>query len=250
MQQATGMEGPRMHKRSWSNIGVIGAGLLALAACGDAAEQAAPAPTAAEAGGELLPEIPVMGPERRILAFGDSLFAGYGLDPAQSYPARLEAALRAKGVNAKIANAGVSGDTSAAGLQRLAFTLDAQEMKPDLFILELGGNDLLRGLSPDETKANLGQMLDELKKRGIPVLLMGMRAPPNYGPQYQARFDALYAALARQHGAALIPFWLEDIYREPELFQADKIHPTAEGIERLVESTLPEVERALPPPAA
>ncbi|MCZ8136103.1 MAG: arylesterase [Porphyrobacter sp.] len=239
-----------MHKRSWSNIVVMGAGLLALAACSDAADEGTSAPAGAEASGEVLPEIPVMGPERRILAFGDSLFAGYGLDPAQSYPARLEAALRAKGVNAKIANAGVSGDTSAAGLQRLAFTLDAQDKKPDLFILELGGNDLLRGLSPEETKANLGQMLDELKKRGIPVLLMGMRAPPNYGPEYQAQFDALYAELAKEHGASLIPFWLEDIYREPELFQADKIHPTAEGIERLVASTLGEVEGALPPPPA
>lgn len=239
-----------MHKRSWSNIVVIGAGLLALAACSDAADEGTSAPAAAEAAGEVLPEIPVMGPERRILAFGDSLFAGYGLDPAQSYPARLEAALRAKGVNAKIANAGVSGDTSAAGLQRLAFTLDAQDKKPDLFILELGGNDLLRGLSPEETRANLGQMLDELKKRGIPVLLMGMRAPPNYGPDYQAKFDALYAELAKEHGAGLIPFWLEDIYREPELFQSDKIHPTAEGIERLVASTLSEVEGALPPPPA
>jgi acyl-CoA thioesterase-1 len=244
------MEGSRMHKRSWSNIVVMGAGLLALAACSDAADEGTSAPAGAEASGEVLPEIPVMGPERRILAFGDSLFAGYGLDPAQSYPARLEAALRAKGVNAKIANAGVSGDTSAAGLQRLAFTLDAQDKKPDLFILELGGNDLLRGLSPEETKANLGQMLDELKKRGIPVLLMGMRAPPNYGPEYQAQFDALYAELAKEHGASLIPFWLEDIYREPELFQADKIHPTAEGIERLVASTLGEVEGALPPPPA
>ncbi len=241
-----------MHKRSWSNIVTIGAGLLALAACNDAADEAtsAPAPAASEAGGEVLPEIPVMGPERRIVAFGDSLFAGYGLDPAQSYPARLEAALRAKGVNAKIANAGVSGDTSAAGLQRLAFTLDAQDKKPDLFILELGGNDLLRGLSPEETKANLGQMLEELKQRGIPVLLMGMRAPPNYGPEYQKQFDALYRDLAKQHGAALIPFWLEDIYREPELFQSDKIHPTAEGIERLVASTLADIEGALPPPPA
>jgi acyl-CoA thioesterase-1 len=238
-----------MHKRSWSNIVVMGAGVLALAACSGAADEAAPAPAGASAEAEL-PAIPVMGPERRILAFGDSLFAGYGLDPAQSYPARLEAALRAKGVNATIANAGVSGDTTAAGLQRLAFTLDAQAAKPDLFILELGGNDLLRGLSPEQTSANLGAMLAELKKRGIPVLLMGMRAPPNYGPEYQAQFDALYRDLAKEHGAALIPFWLEDIYREPELFQADKIHPTAEGIERLVAATLDEVEGALPPPPA
>lgn len=238
-----------MHKRGWSNIVAIGAGLLALAACSGEADDAARAPEAAASAGADLPAIPVMGPEQRILAFGDSLFAGYGLKEGESYPARLEAALRAKGVNAVMTNAGISGDTSAAGLQRLAFTLDAQEAKPDLFILELGGNDLLRGLSPDETKANISQMLEELKARDIPVLLMGMRAPPNYGPEYQAQFDALYRDLAKQHGAQLIPFWLEDIYREPDLFQNDKIHPTAQGIERLVASTLGEVEGALPPAA-
>ena len=238
-----------MHKRGWSNFGVMGASLLALAACSDAADEAATAPATAQAESEALPEIPVMGPERRILAFGDSLFAGYGLKEGESYPARLEAALRAKGVNAAITNAGVSGDTSAAGLQRLAFTLDAQKAKPDLFILELGGNDLLRGIAPEQTKTNISAMLEELEKRGIPVLLMGMRAPPNYGPEYQAEFDALYRDLAKQSGAALIPFWLEDIYREPALFQNDKIHPTAEGIERLVAATLGEVEAALPPPA-
>jgi acyl-CoA thioesterase I len=238
-----------MHKRGWSIIVTIGAAALALAACSGEADEAARAPEAAASADPALPAIPVMGPERRILAFGDSLFAGYGLKDGESYPARLEAALRAKGVNAVMTNAGVSGDTSAAGLQRLAFTLDAQQAKPDLFILELGGNDLLRGIAPDQTKANIGQMLEELKGRGIPVLIMGMRSPPNYGPEYQAQFDALYRDLAKQHGAALIPFWLEDIYREPDLFQADNIHPTAEGIERLVAATLGEVEGALPPPA-
>lgn len=242
-----------MHKRGWSINVTIGAGLLALAlalgACSGDADEAARAPEVADAAEAELPAIPVMGPERRILAFGDSLFAGYGLKDGESYPARLEAALRTKGVNAAITNAGVSGDTSAAGLQRLAFTLDAQQAKPDLFILELGGNDLLRGISPEQTKANIGAMLAALNKRGIPVLLMGMRAPPNYGPDYQAEFDALYRDLAKQHGAALIPFWLADIYREPDLFQNDNIHPTAEGIERLVAATLREVEGALPPSA-
>ena len=235
-----------MHGRSWSKMMVAGAAVLALAGCGGATDEAATAPageTAAEAG---LPEIPVMGPERRILAFGDSLFAGYGLDAGQSYPARLEAGLRARGVNARIVNAGVSGDTTAAGLQRLAFTLDAQETAPDLFILELGGNDLLRGLSPEETRANLAKMLAVLQERKVPVLLMGMRSPPNYGPEYQTRFDAMYRDLAKEYGAALIPFWLEDIYREPDLFQSDRIHPTAEGIERLVAATAGEVEKALP----
>lgn len=234
-----------MHKRTWSNIVVAGAASLAFAACGQGAEEAeAPG---AEADRAALPAVPVMGAERRIIAFGDSLFAGYGLDPRDSYPSKLEAALRAKGVNAKVVSAAVSGDTTAAGLQRLQFTLDSQQAAPELFILELGGNDLLRGLSPAETRANLAQMLAVLRDAKVPVLLMGMRAPPNYGPEYQAQFDAMYRDLAREYGAALIPFWLEDIYREPELFQSDRIHPTAEGIERLVASTIAEVEGALPP---
>lgn len=237
-----------MHKRGWSIIGVAGAALLALAACSDTADDAGPAPEVAEDGQPALPAIPVMGPERKIIAFGDSLFAGYGLDPRDSYPEKLENALRAKGLNADVINAGVSGDTTAAGLNRLEFTLAAQDSAPALFILELGGNDLLRGLSPEETKANLAKMLTVLQAQKVPVLLMGMRAPPNYGPEFQAEFDAIYRDLAKQYGAALIPFWLEDIYREPALFQADKIHPTADGIERLVASTLPEVEGALPAP--
>jgi acyl-CoA thioesterase-1 len=237
-----------MHKRICSDFSLAAGLALALAGCGNEAE--APALTPARDAAPQAEEstIPVMGPERRILAFGNSLFAGYGLQPEESYPARLEAALRARGVNARVINAGVSGDTTAAGLQRLAFTLDAQQTRPDLFILELGGNDLLRGLSPDETRANLAKILTELKRRGIPVLVMGMRAPPNYGLDYQTRFDAIYRELAREYGAALIPFWLEAIYREPELFQADRIHPTAQGIERLVAATIDAVERALPPP--
>ena len=219
---------------------------LMLAACGSEA----PADTVAEAGSDTnaaeVATVPVMGPERTILAFGDSLFAGYGVGKENSYPAKLAAALRVRGVNAKVANAGISGDTSAAGLQRLKFTLDAQEEKPDLFILELGGNDLLRGISPDQTRSNLAAMLDELKAREIPVLVMGMRAPPNYGPEFQAQFDALYADLAREYGAALIPFWLEAIYQDPSLFQDDRIHPTEAGLEELVAATVDRVEAARP----
>ena len=239
-----------MHKRYGTNIGVVGAALLALSACGDAADEPANAPgtQVAEDGKPALPAIPVMGPERKIIAFGDSLFAGYGLDPRDAYPEKLESALRAKGINADVINAGVSGDTTAAGLNRLEFTLVAQkDAPPALLILELGGNDLLRGLSPEETKANLGKMLAILRKAKVPVLLMGMRSPPNYGPEYQGQFDAIYADLAKEYGAALIPFWLEDIYRDPALFQSDRIHPTADGAERLVGSTLAKVEGALPP---
>jgi acyl-CoA thioesterase I len=190
---------------------------------------------------------PVAGPERRILAFGNSLFAGYGVGLENSYPAQLERALREDGINARIVNAGVSGDTTAAGRQRLAFTLDAQQDQPHLLLLELGANDMLRGLDPGQTRANLAAMLDELAKRRIPVLLMGMRAPPNYGPEYQREFDAIYAELGERPGVTLVSFWLETIYRRPELFQSDRLHPTTEGLGVLVDATKAEVAGALPP---
>ena len=122
-------------------------------------------------------------------------------------------------------NAGVSGDTTQAGRARLSFTLDAQEEVPDLVILELGGNDLLRGLPVAETRANLAAMLAELRERNIPVLLMGMRAPPNLGADYVAQFDAVYPELAREYGAQLVPFFLQSIYDQPQLIQQDRIHP-------------------------
>jgi acyl-CoA thioesterase-1 len=215
---------------------------LLLAAC----SSAAPVPQPAESEPAAL-EKPVMGPERRILAFGDSLFAGYNVAREDSYPAKLEASLRARGINARVTNAGVSGDTTAAGLQRFTFTLDAQERPPELVVLELGGNDLLRGLSPEQTRANLSAMLDELKRRKIPVILMGMRAPPNLGADYVAEFDSLYPELAREYDVALVPFFLEAIYDKPEYIQPDRIHPTERGIEELVASTADDVAEALPP---
>lgn len=189
----------------------------------------------------------VTGPERRILAFGDSLFAGYGVGLEHSYPAKLEAAMRAQGINVRVTNAAVSGETSAAGAQRLPFALDGQKVKPDLVLLELGGNDMLRRLSPEQTRASFVEMLGELRQREIPVLVMGMRAPPNYGPEYQQAFDRLYPELAKQYGATLVPFWLESIYQDPSLFQDDRIHPTTQGLDRLVAETMDEVEAALPP---
>lgn len=218
------------------------AGALALAACGG--EAAVEPEDGSIAEGEMA--IPVMGEEVRIIAFGDSLFAGYQLAEEEGYPERLEAALRARGINAVVVDAGVSGDTSAAGRDRLSFILGGQPEKPDLFILELGGNDLLRGISVEETRANFEAMLTELRAREIPVLLMGMRAPANYGPEYQARFDEMYGELARDYNTALIPFWLEEIYQDQSLFLSDRIHPNAEGIEALVASTIDEVEAAIP----
>lgn len=224
---------------------------LALASCGasESAEGSPDRATSEPASGAFEDgeqAIPIMGEEVRILAFGDSLFAGYNLPEADGYPEKLEAALRAKGVNARVADAGFSGDTSAAGLDRLAFVLDGQAEKPDLFILELGGNDLLRGISPEQTRANFDAMLTTLAQREIPVLIMGMRSPPNYGPEYQAQFDAIYGDMAQKFDTDLIAFWLEDIYEKPQLFQSDRIHPTAEGIEALVTSTIDDVVAALP----
>jgi len=223
---------------------------LTVAACGQADPQ--PSAQSSEAVGQSAApaaDRAIAGPERRILAFGDSLFAGYGVGIENSYPAQLQTALRKDGINARIVNAGVSGDTTAAARQRLAFTLDAQKVPPELVLLELGGNDMLRALSPAETRANFAAMLDELAKRKIPVLLMGMRAPPNYGADYQRAFDAIYADLGKREGVTLVPFWLETVYQRPELFQADRLHPTVEGLGVLVGATKEAVKGALPPAA-
>ena len=230
-------------------IGVWSIGLalaLALAGCGgDAPREEAEVP-AIQASADMPDTVAVTGPERRILAFGNSLFAGYNVAEAESYPARLEAALRARGIDARVTNAGVSGDTSAAGRQRIAFVLDNEAVAPDLAIVELGGNDLLRGIAPAETRANLAAILDILRERDIPVLLMGMRAPPNLGAQFVDEFDAIYPALAQEYGVELVPFFLEAVYTRPDLIQQDRIHPTAQGIEALAAATADEVAEALP----
>jgi acyl-CoA thioesterase-1 len=218
---------------------------LLLAACGSGA------PPAGEPQAEPAPieeELPVVGAERRILAFGDSLFAGYQLAADEGYPERLEMALRGQGINARVIDAGVSGDTSAAARQRIAFVLDNMDQPPHLALVELGGNDLLRGITPDQTQANLTAILDELKQRDIPILLMGMRAPPNMGAEYQRDFDAMYPGLARQFDAGLVPFFLEAVYDKPDLNQDDRIHPTAEGIEAIVAATIGTVAAAIPEP--
>ncbi|GMM92769.1 arylesterase [Qipengyuania sp. MTN3-11] len=222
------------------------AALLLLGACTQESEPRDPVKTSVEAPSAPEAMATIDGPERVILAFGDSLFAGYGLGEAEAYPERLQVALRGEGVNVRVIDAGVSGDTSAAGAQRLGFVLDGLDAKPDLVLLELGGNDLLRGIEPAQTRANFEAMLEELRSRDIPVLIMGMRAPPNYGPEYQQAFDGLYRELATEYDTQLVPFWLEAIYRDPSLFQSDRIHPTAAGIDRLVEDTRDEVQAALP----
>ena len=216
---------------------------LALAACDKAPP---PPPPPSESALDAPPAIPVMGPERHVLAFGDSLLAGYGLEDGESYPDRLEQALRARGVNARIANAGVSGDTTAAGLQRLEFTLKSQATKPDLVIVSLGGNDMLRSLPPAETRANFEAILKRLKGDGIPVVVLGMLAAPNLGRDYAAQFNPIYPQLAQKYGAVLVPFFLQPVIDKPDLLQGDHVHPTAIGIDAIVAATVDDVADALP----
>ncbi|PNU02397.1 arylesterase [Novosphingobium guangzhouense] len=225
------------------SLALLAASTLALAACDKAAP---PPPQQSEAAADAPPQIPVMGPERPILAFGDSLLAGYGLEDGESYPDRLEQALRARGVNARIANAGVSGDTTAAGLQRLDFTLKNQPVKPELAIISLGGNDMLRSLPPAETRANLEKMLQRLQQEKIRVVLLGMLAAPNLGKDYAANFNPIYPQLAEKYGAVLVPFFLQPVIDKPDLMQGDHVHPTAIGIDAIVAATVDDVEDALP----
>jgi len=227
--------------------GLVAVLAMALAACGSEPEAQAPLENRLETVAHTdLPERPASGPERRILAFGDSLFAGYQVGERESYPAQLEATLRGMGINARVTNAGVSGDTSAAGRQRLGFVLDGMAGPPELVIVELGGNDLLRAIPPGQTRENLAAILAELQERRIPVLLMGMRAPPNLGEAFVREFDGLYPALAERFDTALVPFFLEPVYDKPALILPDRIHPTAEGIEALVVATADDVAGALP----
>lgn len=185
-------------------------------------------------------------PERPLLlAFGDSLTAGYGLDQGLGFAPQLQAMLRRHGIAAKVVDGGVSGDTTEAGKARLGWTLDGMERKPDLVILELGANDMLRGLDPKLTEANLDAMLTELKRRQIPVLLAGMRAAPNLDPAYIARFEAIYSPLAKKHGVALYPFFLDGVAGQQGRVQADGMHPTFEGVKAIVAAITPDVKRGL-----
>jgi acyl-CoA thioesterase-1 len=187
------------------------------------------------------------GPERLVLAFGDSLYAGYGLDRGQSLPDAVQARLRRDGINATIVNAGVSGDTTAAGRQRLAFVLDNLPRKPDVVLLGLGGNDVLRQLPAAETRANMTAMLDELHKRGLPVVLTGMKAPPNLGADYVTAFDRIWPDLAKRDQAGLYPFVLDGVIGDPKLMQADRVHPNRAGVARIADRLTPLVAAELKP---
>ena len=180
--------------------------------------------------------------EKVIVAFGDSLTAGLGLPEKDSFPAQLELALRARGQEVKVINAGVSGDTAAAGLARLDWVMpdDASAV-----IVELGANDALQGLDPAATKATLEKIVTQVQARGLPILLAGMEAPRNLGKDYVDRFRAIYADLATRYNVVFYPFFLDGVVLDDKYMQGDGLHPNAAGVARIVDLILPKVEELL-----
>ncbi|PAL22637.1 arylesterase [Sphingopyxis sp. GW247-27LB] len=233
-----------MKTAGWRSVWIYGCAIALcqpLAACGSG-EAPPPAPK-----GEVKADAPALPDDAPlIIAFGDSLYAGYQLGPKEGLAPQLQAQLLADGVRARVQNAGVSGDTTAAGRQRLSFVLDHAKAKPALVLLGLGGNDMLRGIGPDQTRANLDAMLAELRKRDIPVLLTGMVAAPNLGADYAKAFDPIYPELAAKYDASLYPFILDNVVGKPELMLGDHIHPNAKGVKMIVGGLAPLVEGALP----
>lgn len=177
-----------------------------------------------------------------VLAFGDSLTAGFGLPPEQAFPARLEARLRTDGVAARVMSAGVSGDTTAGGLARLDWALAD---RPDLVIVELGANDGLRGVDPKAVRANLNAIITKIRASGAKVLLAGMKALANWGEDYERDFERIYPELARKHDVTLYPFFLDGVAMDPKLNQADGLHPNERGVAVVVDHIAPIVEQLL-----
>lgn len=181
-----------------------------------------------------------------IVAFGDSLTAGFGVPVEESYPAQLQRRLDQAGYRYEVINAGVSGDTTAGGVRRIDWILKS---RPRIVIVELGANDGLRGLNLEDTSANLEQMLRRFQEAGVAVVLAGMQLPPNYGAEYTGRFTALYGNLAKKYRATYLPFFLEGVAAHPSLNQADGIHPTGEGYRLVVDHLMRALEPLLGQPA-
>jgi acyl-CoA thioesterase I len=188
---------------------------------------------------------PAAAKDVHILAFGDSLTAGYGLPSGQGFAPQLEDALRRNGVRAFVTNAGVSGNTAAQGRARLKWTLDGLKQKPDLAIVALGANDMLRGLPPARTREDLDAILAEFKRRGIRVLIAGMLAPPNLGSRYVSDFNSIFPDLARKYGATLYPFFLNGVAGNLAFNLPDRVHPNFQGVKRMVSGIAPTVLNAL-----
>ncbi|MGB3723258.1 MAG: arylesterase [Pacificimonas sp.] len=188
---------------------------------------------------------PSLAQTKTVLAFGDSLMAGYGLDPGEGFVPQLEKELRGKGIDAKVLPAGVSGDTSAGGRQRIKWTLDNLETTPDLVIVELGANDMLRGLDPKQTLRNLNAIIEEIKGRDIDVLIAGMLATPNVGEKNFRYFNRIYPFLARRHDVPLYPFFLRGVALRKQYLLPDFLHPNEKGIEIIVDGITPSIIAAL-----
>jgi acyl-CoA thioesterase-1 len=178
----------------------------------------------------------------RIVVLGDSLVAGFGIRASEAFPAQLERALKARGHAVEVANAGVSGDTTAGGLERVAW---AVPKGTDAVILELGANDALRGLDPAQAEANLDKIVTHVKAAGAEVLLAGMLAPKNWGEKYTQAFDAIYPALAGKHGTLIYPFFLEGVVGDARLNLGDGLHPNPKGVAEIVRRILPAVEQLI-----
>jgi acyl-CoA thioesterase I len=181
-------------------------------------------------------------PAARILAFGDSLTAGFGLSPEQAFPARLQASLAALGIAVQVLNGGISGDTTADGVARLDWALADH---PDIVLVELGANDALRGIDPKLSYANLDKILARLKASGVRAMLLGMASPANWGREYQQDFAAIYPALAAKYQVPLYPFFLDGVALDPSLNQPDGLHPNARGADIIAEKVAPYVARLL-----
>ena len=182
----------------------------------------------------------------KIVAFGDSLMASYQIEPSLGFPAQLKKALAAKDVDVEMTDAAVSGDTTSGGLGRLDWSV------PDgtqIVILELGANDMLRGLPPEQAEANLNAMIGKLKARNIRVILAGMRAAPNMGKAYENAFNGMFPRLARKHRLPLIPFFLKGVAGVPELQLEDRMHPNPKGVKKMVENAMPVILRAVTEPS-
>ena len=234
-----------MNKAGWRSLAIYGCVIALcqpLAACGSAENPAASTKeTSASTSAAAVPaDAPL------VIAFGDSLYAGYQLGPKEGLAPQLQAALAADGVVARVQNAGVSGDTTQAGRQRLTFVLDNAKMKPSVVLLGLGGNDMLRGIDAAQTRANLDAMLAELQKRDIPVVLTGMVAAPNMGSDYAAKFNPIYPELTAKYGATLYPFILDNVVTDKALMLGDNVHPNAKGVTVMAKALAPLVAEELP----
>ena len=181
---------------------------------------------------------------KNILAFGDSLTAGYGLSPGEGFTDQLEHTLNEQGINVKVSNAGVSGDTTSGGLSRLDWVI-ASAYDIDLVILALGANDALRGIQPEITRQNMDKMVNILKEKNIPTLIAGMMAPPNLGPQYGDKFNTIYSDLAKKYDVAIYPFFLDGVAGFIELNQNDRIHPNPKGVKIITEKMAPSIIEVL-----